>query len=484
MGMESFNNSQEQVPSPGTPPDQNLEKQNIIEQYNQHNETIKNLLDQKTENLKRRMSGEITGIELDRLDGEIDGQIESSRSEMKQLLDSMKGKPDDSIEQPDKVGPAPFIIGRSQRPENYGEKDKEVKDIAAKVRTEYERVFRELRDAGDPLSEESLFESNSEFFKQANFINNPVLSSSIRELSKITGEYDPGFFQEIEKEALDEIRKEKNLNEESDQSKESNSEPDIEKAREEALRNGEFLIGDSRFNVQQNVIVKRTSGDIENDWYISRLIPTGINGALFVEVQRQKNGETLVKKVPSEEFLDWQSLSDEKIEKTENKSSNETQNANNNENNKKINENKQSFVEAEKFYRGLNIIMNHPDFEKTYDKIFLNKNNDSNAKYAYSYALRLMHPEGPRSYSDYSPQSKNQFGEFLQQLNSPDKYFEFLQTRVEEVRKRSQDPNESEYTRKALKEALETTAQGLEHNLPEILYGDGWNKFMQNHPQG
>lgn len=42
-----------------------------------HPET-KSLLDQKTENLKRRMSGEIDGVELDRLDREIDEKIKKN----------------------------------------------------------------------------------------------------------------------------------------------------------------------------------------------------------------------------------------------------------------------------------------------------------------------------------------------------------------------------------------------------------------------
>jgi hypothetical protein len=55
-----------------------------------HTDNIHNLLQRKTENLGRRTSGEISGIELDRLDKECDDAIEYSRKEIDSINSAIK----------------------------------------------------------------------------------------------------------------------------------------------------------------------------------------------------------------------------------------------------------------------------------------------------------------------------------------------------------------------------------------------------------
>lgn len=84
--------------------------------------------------------------------------------------------------------------------------DNNIKSIADNARSEYARIFRELKNSGDPLSEESLYDSNSEFYKKVNFHDNKILGDAINKLAKATGVFDPGFFEKIEKEVLDKIK--------------------------------------------------------------------------------------------------------------------------------------------------------------------------------------------------------------------------------------------------------------------------------------
>ena len=79
-----------------------MESRNIQESTEEsikrHHEVWKDLLREKSDNLKRRTDREITGVELDRLDGEIDKKISQVRREINDLVDQTK------VEEPKETG--------------------------------------------------------------------------------------------------------------------------------------------------------------------------------------------------------------------------------------------------------------------------------------------------------------------------------------------------------------------------------------------
>lgn len=79
----------------------------------------------------------------------------------------------------------------------------------------------------------------------------------------------------------------------------------------EIIEGDEFFIGNSKFNTTQNVIVKRSNGDIENDWHVIGM--SWDYGKKSVTIRKEENGQTLLKKIPEEEFLSWQKQDNELI---------------------------------------------------------------------------------------------------------------------------------------------------------------------------
>ncbi len=93
-----------------------------------------------------------------------------------------------------------------EKVEKQQAEDNNLENIADTARNEYAKIFKELKNSGDPLSEESLYDLGSEFYKRANFKDNKTLGDAIGRLTKATGFYDHGFFEEIEKKVLSEIK--------------------------------------------------------------------------------------------------------------------------------------------------------------------------------------------------------------------------------------------------------------------------------------
>lgn len=65
-------------------------QESASESIKRHQETLNDLVRQDTDNLKRRMDGEISGVESDRLNTEIDGKIDQARQEIRSLINQMK----------------------------------------------------------------------------------------------------------------------------------------------------------------------------------------------------------------------------------------------------------------------------------------------------------------------------------------------------------------------------------------------------------
>lgn len=97
------------------------------------------------------------------------------------------------------------------RNEMKKDKNKEttIESIHETARNEYLRIFNELKQAGNSLTKESL--DDPEFYKKVNFRDNKILGDAINELSKITGYFNPVFFEKIEREALEEVRRGKQI---------------------------------------------------------------------------------------------------------------------------------------------------------------------------------------------------------------------------------------------------------------------------------
>ena len=87
----------------------------------------------------------------------------------------------------------------------------EIENEIGKMRDEYVRILRELKKEGYSLSEESINEQGSEFLKRTNYKSNKTLDESINRLTILSGAYDAGLFYEAEKEALEIVNKESEL---------------------------------------------------------------------------------------------------------------------------------------------------------------------------------------------------------------------------------------------------------------------------------